>query len=106
MALHYPALANIVGCGLAVINMLSARRSIRFCLHCSVGLLGIVYQIPAAAMQKEIHVVGDRSFNPYEFCTFFSNKAQGILVDQWRLMAKRNSIHITYTCDDWQAAQD
>ena len=54
---------------------------------------------------RVITVAGDRSFEPYEFCAPYSKYASGILVEIWRLMAKRNNIRIRYGCYDWAVAQ-
>jgi ABC-type amino acid transport substrate-binding protein len=54
---------------------------------------------------RVITVAGDRSFEPYEFCAPYSKYASGILVEIWRLMAKRNNIRVRYGCYDWAVAQ-
>ncbi len=79
------------------------RAQLRYALLAAIGmsLMG-----PATAEIGELHVVGDRTFYPYEFCSFLSNSARGILVDQWRLMASKSRYRVHYTCDDWAAAQE
>jgi ABC-type amino acid transport substrate-binding protein len=68
-------------------------------------LVAVLASLVGCSKTAGIHVVGDRSFFPYESCGIFGG-ARGITVDQWRLMGKRSGLRIRYTCDDWQAAQD
>ena len=58
------------------------------------------------AKLPEVHVVGDRDYPPYESCEpGDDSRAEGILVEQWRLMGSKAGLRIKYTCDKWESAQ-
>jgi ABC-type amino acid transport substrate-binding protein len=77
--------------------------ALRYAVLTFLALAGCVS--PARGKPLDVHVVGDRTFAPFESCGGLSNEATGILVNDWRLMADRSGIHIHYTCDDWEKAQ-
>jgi ABC-type amino acid transport substrate-binding protein len=64
-----------------------------------------LYPVIISAKITDVHVVGDRSFYPYEYCGSVGAAAHGILVEQWRSVGRKSGLRIHYTCDDWDAAQ-
>lgn len=69
-------------------------------------LLFVVLLVPLTGChdEKELGVVGDWSYAPYESCSSIGGEARGILVEQWRLVARRAGLKINYTCLDWNDA--
>lgn len=68
--------------------------------------LGVLALADGCASVPEIHVIGDRSFQPYESClSGDDSRAEGITVEHWRLMGRKAGFRIKYSCDTWENAQ-
>jgi ABC-type amino acid transport substrate-binding protein len=67
-------------------------------------LAAVLPAMTACERLPEVRVIGDRGYRPYEYCEQGETRAEGILVEQWRLMGSRAGLRISYTCDDWEKA--